>query len=264
LISPSISEKARIIQVIKNFLLILLKIVNQKTETIVNKPIIKPTNNCDSIVPTYNTMSADEVQLLNKSSHLVNYNVGDVLFLQNTLSSNMMYIKTGLVKIYKETDSHKRMILEIRKDGSYIGLLSVFGERIYQYSAEALGHCQIVCVELDAFRKMVERNGSYAHKIMKHISDEGLFILEKLMTQYQKQLPGRIADVILYFAEVIYKNRVFDFPLSRKELAEFAGTTKESFIRTLTEFKNDLIIELDGKRVSIKSMEILKTLSKLG
>jgi len=41
-------------------------------------------------------------------------------------------------------------------------------------------------------------------------------------------------------------------------------TTKESFIRTLTEFKNDRIIELDNKTVEIKSMEILKVLSKIG
>jgi CRP-like cAMP-binding protein len=47
-------------------------------------------------------------------------------------------------------------------------------------------------------------------------------------------------------------------------LAELAGTTKESLIRTLTEFKNDKIIELDGKTIKIKSMDIIKTLSRIG
>ncbi|MGC9342824.1 MAG: helix-turn-helix domain-containing protein [Bacteroidales bacterium] len=53
-------------------------------------------------------------------------------------------------------------------------------------------------------------------------------------------------------------------PFTRKELAEFSGTTKESFIRTLTEFKNDKIIEIDGASISIKSMDIIRTLSNLG
>jgi len=68
----------------------------------------------------------------------------------------------------------------------------------------------------------------------------------------------------LYFSENIYQSETFLFPLTRRELAEFAGTTKESFIRTLTEFKNDKIIDLDGSKVTIRSMKIIKTLSELG
>ena len=93
---------------------------------------------------------------------------------------------------------------------------------------------------------------------------DGLFIFNRLMSQSHKQLPGRIADVILYFSETIYNNHIFSFPLTRRELAELSGTTKESFIRTLTEFKNDRIIELNGSDVEIKSMKIIKTLSELG
>jgi CRP-like cAMP-binding protein len=70
--------------------------------------------------------------------------------------------------------------------------------------------------------------------------------------------------VLLYFAEKIFHSTSYTLPLTRRELAELAGTTKESFIRTLTEFKNDKIIDLDGSIVEIKSMKIIKTLSELG
>jgi CRP-like cAMP-binding protein len=91
-----------------------------------------------------------------------------------------------------------------------------------------------------------------------------LFIFERLISQSHKQLPGRIADVLLYFSEDIYKSNTFNFPFTRKELAELAGTTKESFIRTLTEFKNDKIINIEGSQVEIVSLENVKMLSKLG
>jgi CRP-like cAMP-binding protein len=99
---------------------------------------------------------------------------------------------------------------------------------------------------------------------MSIISKDGLFIFDRLMNQTHKQLPGRIAEVLLYFSEEIYGNTIFDFPLTRRELAELAGTTKESFIRTLTEFKNDRIVKLDGSHVEIISMDIVKTLCELG
>ena len=91
-----------------------------------------------------------------------------------------------------------------------------------------------------------------------------MFIFERLIGQSQKQLPGRIADVILYFSDTIFQKEEFEFPFTRRELAELAGTTKESFIRTLSEFKNDKIISLEGSRVSINSMKIIRTLSELG
>ncbi len=84
------------------------------------------------------------------------------------------------------------------------------------------------------------------------------------MNQTQKQLPGKIADVLLYFSKEIYQSNKFTLPLTRRELAQFAGTTKESFIRTLTEFRNDKIIMLNGSEVEIISLDISNTLSEFG
>lgn len=107
-------------------------------------------------------------------------------------------------------------------------------------------------------------NGKYASYLLTEICKDNLGIFDRITSQYNKQLPKKIADIILFFAEIIYKSQTFEFPITHTELAEFAGTTKESFVRTLTEFKNDKIIELDGKSVKIKSINIIRTLSKIG
>jgi CRP-like cAMP-binding protein len=56
----------------------------------------------------------------------------------------------------------------------------------------------------------------------------------------------------------------FALPLSRVEMAQLAGTTKESLIRTLTEFKHDKIIDLEERNLTIVSLEIIQTLSRFG
>jgi CRP/FNR family transcriptional regulator len=73
-----------------------------------------------------------------------------------------------------------------------------------------------------------------------------------------------VADLIRYFSEDIFKSDDFTVPLTRQEMAELIGTTKESLIRTLNEFKNDKLIELDGKRIKIVSHELISILSELG
>lgn len=219
----------------------------------------------DKVVLPYNELlTEDEKQSIYANSNIVRYNKRDVIFLQNTRTSHIMFLKSGLVKIYKESRMGKIFILKIDIPGSFLGLMSVFGSDIHQYSGASIDQAEVFYIDINIFRNIILQNGKYALKLIQKISNDGLFIYDRLISQSQKQLPGRIADVILYFSQEIYKSEKFIFPLTRRELAEIAGTTKESLIRTLTEFKNDKIIEMDGSKVEIQSMKIVKTLSELG
>lgn len=215
-------------------------------------------------IPSFNVLSDAEVEMVNESSYYVPYKKGDIIFRQNTPTSHIMFIRSGLVKIYKEGRNHKVIILKISKENEFIGLLSIFGDSLFQFSASALEDTEIYYVDIGVFKNLIKHNGSYSIQLMKLLSLEGLHIFEKLVNLSHKQLPGRIAEIILYFSKEIFNNNVFEFPLTRQELAELASTTKESLIRTLSEFKNDKIIELDGRKVEIKSFDIINILSKMG
>jgi CRP-like cAMP-binding protein len=209
-------------------------------------------------------LSPDEQALVKTNSNLVKYEKNDNIFLYTTRTSHIMFVKSGLVKIYKESRHSKTNILKIEKSNNFIGLMSIFGHETHQFSGTAIEPTEILFIDIQVFKDLIKNNGRFAHFIIHTVSLDGLYIFDKLICQTYKQLPGRVADVILYFSENIYQNESFSIPLTRRELAEFAGTTKESFIRTLTEFKNDKIIELEGSKVTIKSMKIIKTLSELG
>jgi CRP-like cAMP-binding protein len=222
-------------------------------------------NNLEEIYfPFYDSLTAEEITLIKQNSNIVSYQKHDVIFRQQTRTSHIMYLKSGLVKVFKEGRMGKSIILKIDTSDRFIGLMSVFGKDIHEYSAAAIESTEILFIDISVFRSIIQSNGGFAQKLINFISLQGLFIYNRLMAQTHKQLPGRMADVLLYFSEVIYKDLKFTFPLTRRELAELAGTTKESFIRTLTEFKNDKIIELNGSEVEIKSLKIVKTLSELG
>lgn len=215
-------------------------------------------------LPFGNLLTDEQAEQIIKNSNVVRYKNKDVIFLQNTRTSHIMYIKSGLVKVYKEGRNGKVLILRIDTPNSFLGLMSVFGYDIHQFSAAAIDNTEICFTDITVFKNLINDNGHFSLKLMNTLSLEGLFLFDRLMSQSHKQLPGRIADVLLYFAEKIFHSTTFTLPITRRELAELAGTTKESFIRTLTEFKNDKIIDLDGSQVEIKSMKIIKTLSELG
>ncbi|MFW6248196.1 MAG: Crp/Fnr family transcriptional regulator [Bacteroidota bacterium] len=215
-------------------------------------------------LPFAKLLTEDELKLIEENSNTVNYHKKEVIFRQGTRTSHMMFIKSGYVKIFKEGRNNKYIVLKVSKPGNFLGLMSIFGSQIHEYSAASIDETEIGYIDSNIFNSILQKNGKYATRLVQILSQEGLYIFNRLMSQSHKQLPGRIADVLLYFSEDIYESYVFSFPFTRRELAELAGTTKESFIRTLTEFKNDKIIKLDGSKVEIVSLKIIKTLSQLG
>ncbi len=216
------------------------------------------------LIPFEFCLTEEQKAAISENSNTVLYKRKENIFRQNARTSHMMFVKSGMVKIFKEGRNNKFIILKVAVEGDFIGLLSVFGSDTHQYSATAVKDSEIVFVDITTFNKVLYSNKEFAEHFIQDVAHNGLFIFDRLMSQSHKQLPGRIADVILYFSETIFKKDEFEFPFTRRELAELAGTTKESFIRTLAEFKNDKIINLDGSNVKINSMKIIKTLSHLG
>ncbi|HAF28066.1 MAG TPA: hypothetical protein DCG75_03365 [Bacteroidales bacterium] len=216
------------------------------------------------LFPKGDILTKEEIEELKSNGRSFSFQKKDVIFRQGTLTSHVMFLESGLIKIFREGRNDKSMILKIGTPGYFIGLVSIFGSSTFQYSASAIEESSVFFIDINTFNSILEKNGKYSLYLIKEVCSDSLNIFERTLAQYQKQLPGKIAEIILYFSQTIYNSNVFEFPITRNELAELAGITKESFIRTLAEFKNDKIIEIDGKFVKIVSMEIIKTLSKIG
>jgi len=205
-----------------------------------------------------------EKTLLDLNSNLVDYSRRDTIIKQNARASHILYINSGLVKISKEVRRGKNLILDIQGPNSFVGISPVFGNETYNFSVTAIEPSIVSFIDTKAFKEIVSSNGALGLELITQISKNNIMMIEKLSSLFYKQLPGRVADIIIYFSDNIYKNDTFTFPLTRQELAELAGTTKESVIRTLSEFKHDKIIDFERNTVTILSPKIIHTLSRLG
>lgn len=215
-------------------------------------------------IPFVNLLTMEQVQEIINNSNLVEYSKRDVILKQNTSVSQIPVLISGLVKISKEMRKGKNIILRVAQPSCFLGLPSVFGSETYEYSVIAIEPVSVVYISSSTLRSIIEHNGEFAFQVMQTLCNDNIFNINKLSGLLYKQLPGRVADIILYFSEQIYKNNSFIIPLTRQELAELAGTTKESLIRTLSEFNSDKIIEMNRSSISIISINIVKTLSRLG
>ncbi|SDC86236.1 Crp/Fnr family transcriptional regulator [Williamwhitmania taraxaci] len=210
------------------------------------------------------SLTPQQIDELSKSTTKATYGKNEIIVKQNAQTSHVLLLIEGIVKMHIETRVGKSIIIKLCKGGSLLGLDMHLINEPYQCSYTALAPTTIYFIDLHLFKKLINQNQPFAQLILQEIARENQFLTERIAALTYKQLPGKLADILLYLSKHIYNSNTFHLPLSRQELAEIAGTTKESLIRTLTEFKNDKIIDVQGKSISILSLSIVETLSKLG
>ena len=177
---------------------------------------------------------------------------------------NFIYLKEGLVKLFRTDDTGKSQIIAIGKPLDFVSLLSTFSEDSYKYSVTAIESSVTCELPMEMIRKMAEENGAFAMDVMKKLSEATDNIIIDFLEIRKKQLRGRIAHVLLVFSTTVYKSDRFELPISRKEIAEIIGMTPENVIRTLSEFRKDKLINIYGKLIEILDVNRLQAISLHG
>jgi CRP/FNR family transcriptional regulator len=218
---------------------------------------------CTSKSNAAQKLSEDEICMLGNNCAEVSFKSGDIIVKQNALSTNIAYIKSGLVKIHIHGPSRER-IMKIVKAPAYICLPSNFGDKVNHFSATALEPTSVCFIDLTLFKKFIYENGDFAYQIILDMSKGELQNFKNCLNNAQKQNIGRIADAILFFAKEIYNSNIFNLPVTRQELADLTGITRESASRIMTDFHEEKIIEIKGREIAILNEVLLQQISEKG
>jgi CRP-like cAMP-binding protein len=209
-------------------------------------------------------LTRNELEQINFNSRENEVKKGEIILHQGSLTSHIIYLKSGLVKEFVKPANDREQILSIVKEHTYLGLSSLFGDRINHYSYSALEDIKVCYIDINIFNKLIKENGGFAYEILVSVSRDSLNNFHRFVNQSQKRIYGRVADAILYFAKIIYETNEFDLPFTRKEFADLIGVSRESGTRALIKFKEEGIIDINGRSVEIKKMELLEQISQKG
>jgi len=218
---------------------------------------------CQDKSPAACTLNKEDLKVLGNNCIEVTYKKGDTIFMQGTLSSSIVYMKKGLAKIHMHGPS-KEKILRLAKAPAYLGIPTTFGDKINRYSASALEETIVCFIDTETFKNFIFNNGSFAYEIILDLCMNELDDNQRYVDLFQKQIPGRLATTLLCMANKIFMKDKFDLPLSRSELGDLVGTSRESICRLLNEFHDEKIIEINKKEISILKENLLEEISEKG
>lgn len=189
---------------------------------------------------------------------------GDIINREGDKIINFKYLKSGLVKLYRNTSSGNEQVITITRPFEFVSNVSIFSESSYLYSVSALEDSVVCMINLDFVKEMFNKNGSFAMGLLTKMAMINNKIITQTLDIRQKNLIGRVAFVLLYFSKEIYNSRVFDLPVSRKEIADYIGMSTANVIRTLSDFKREGIIKIFGKTIEVVDLNKLEGISKRG
>jgi CRP-like cAMP-binding protein len=212
----------------------------------------------------FDSLTDEEYEKINNSRKEYIYKRGDIIRKEGDPIDSFLYLRSGLIKLYKTNKSGKDHILSINKPGDFISLLSIFSNSVYKYSITAIEETKVCDIELLELEKAIESNSMFALRVLNRISNVSDDIIENQFEIRQRQVKGRIAYLLLFLASKIYRNHEFRLPITRREIGELISMTTENTIRTLSEFRKDGIISMDGKIITIIDDERLSSISKTG
>jgi CRP/FNR family transcriptional regulator len=201
---------------------------------------------------------------MNTCKEQYRFKKGDIVCNEGDTIESIIYINQGLIKLHRRVNESQSQILSISKPGSFIGLLSVFSKDKFQYSLTAIEDSSVCYISKVCILNEISTNGKFALDIITKISKAADEIMEMKFALSKKRLRGRIAHILLDFAENIYNRYEFEMPVSRGEMAELIDMRTENVIRIMSEFRSDEIIKTNGRKIEISKPDILKKISKSG
>ncbi len=209
-------------------------------------------------------LDEQELEILCTNSTEICFRKDEPIIKQGAFTQNVVFIKSGIFKIHLTGTHGKDEILKIDKGPLFVGVSDVFANKIHSYAVTALSDTVACFIDYAGYRHLIENNGRFALEVMKTLSTDIVEHYRIFVDKLHKQLSARFADTLLYFSQHIYGSNVIEIPLTRSELGDYIGTSRETVTKIIHDFSEDGIIEVDGKMIRLLKKDLLHKISRAG
>ena len=173
------------------------------------------------------------------------------IYLQYGSPVYLYYIKKGQVKTFKTNEDGKELITGLYKENDFFGYHSLLKDDEYSDSAIAVIETQVELIPREEFYSLIKNRREVANEFIKILSKEVIEKEEELLNLAYNSVKKRVADGLIKYFDKYSQDYSKGLQIPREDLANIAGTSTESVIRTLSEFKKDGLISAEGKTIYI-------------
>ena len=174
-------------------------------------------------------------------------------------NSNYIYLITsGLIKCHKLDEQGKQLTTALYKEDDLFGYTSFSQNLAYQESATTIQETELVGLSKKALTEVLDKNHKVTLELIELLTEDLAIVKDQLLQMAYSSVSKKTANTILMFAEKLNRKPEEQIKISRNDLASVAGIATETLIRTMSNFKKQGLIEIEGRTIRILDLEKLK------
>jgi CRP/FNR family transcriptional regulator, cyclic AMP receptor protein len=222
----------------------LLKLI----ETRLNKPEPEKetsvTMNDNNFLGMY---GKEELNLLVRNRNIYSFNKKQLIFQEGKRPVNVFYIQKGKVRTSVRNNDGKELVVGLFNQGDFIGYTALLDGGCYEENAETLEETEVAVIPKKDFEDLLFNNEEVTRFFFRLLTKDIVSKNHHLLSMAYDSLRRKVAVALLQLRAKFHArdDLKFQINISRQTLSSIAGTATESLIRTLSDFKNESIIETD-------------------
>ncbi|HEC42602.1 MAG TPA: Crp/Fnr family transcriptional regulator [Bacteroides sp.] len=219
---------------------------------------------CNHRAAIFKHLNKDELNRIDDTRYILSFKPGEQIVKQGAPFSYVLSFTSGLAKIIVEGSAKPDMIVKLVKPVEFIAGPGLFVDNRHYFSVVALEKSCVCAIDTYVFKDVLRRNHNFNEAYLSAVNQNYLFVMQKLISTFEKNTKGRVAEALLYLANDIYHAEAFNLTFSINDLASLSGMSKESAFRCIKDFGDDDIIRMSKKRIEILNLKLLTEISKKG
>ncbi|KWT86733.1 Crp/Fnr family transcriptional regulator [Candidatus Magnetominusculus xianensis] len=210
-------------------------------------------------VDFFSVLSDEDIEEIKPYFQSVTHSKKDMVFSEGDRSDWLYIVSTGKVKITRQSQDGKELILEIIQPNELFGAVAAFKGFPYPANAVAMESSTVFKIARKDLLKIIDRFPSVMFSIASMLGDRMRNSHDTLKNIALERVESRIASLLLKLALKSSPDALhIDFKLTKQDIADMAGTTVETSIRTISKFKRLGLISEN------KGLFVIKDLDGLG
>lgn len=193
----------------------------------------------------------EELQSLSKNRPVSKYKKKEVIFHSGDKPHYVYFVNSGSVKTFKTHDDGKEYITNVYRKGDFFGHAPLFEQKPYADTALVMEDSEIYKIPSEDFLSLVYKNRDVAGQFIKLLSNKVEEQEMQLLKLAYDTVRKRTADALLKLVHGHANRNNVSFKITRDDLASMVATATETVIRCLSEFKEDELIEINGREITI-------------
>ena len=194
----------------------------------------------------YEATGKESLKALAEGRNIDKYKKKQAIYTEGNHPTRLFYVQKGKIKAVKSNDQGKELVIDLYSAGDFIGYTALLEGTLYKETAIAMEESEIAVIPLKDFEELLNNNHEVAVQFIRMLAKNVTTKEQQLLGLAYNSLRKKVAEALIHLHNKYnpQKETPFIVNISRENLATIAGTATESLIRTLSDFREEKLIDI--------------------